>query len=30
MQELEKILEEIEKNKHIVEIFGRGVFFCAS
>lgn len=27
MQELEKILEEIEKNKHIVEIFGRGVFF---
>lgn len=27
MQALEKILEEIEKNKHIVEIFGRGVFF---
>ena len=27
MQELEKILEEIEKNKHIVEIFGRGAFF---
>lgn len=27
MQELEKILAEIEKNKHIVEIFGRGVFF---
>lgn len=27
MQELEKILEEIEKNKHIFEIFGRGVFF---
>ena len=27
MQELEKILEEIEKNAHIVEIFGRGVYF---
>ena len=27
MQELEKILEEIEKNKHIFGIFGRGVFF---
>ena len=27
MQELEKIREEIEKNKHIVEIFGRGAFF---
>ena len=27
MQELEKILEEIENNKHIVEIFGRGVYF---
>ena len=27
MQELEKILEEIEKNKHIIEIFGRGVYF---
>ena len=27
MQELEKILEEIEKHKYIVEIFGRGVFF---
>ncbi len=27
MQELEKILEEIDENKHIVEIFGRGVYF---
>ena len=27
MQVLEKILEEIEENKHIVEIFGRGVYF---
>ena len=27
MQELEKILEEIEENKHIIEIFGRGVYF---
>ena len=27
MQVLEKILEEIDKNKHIIEIFGRGVYF---
>lgn len=27
MRELEKILEEIEENKHIIEIFGRGVYF---
>ena len=27
MQELEKSLEEIEENKHIIEIFGRGVYF---
>ena len=27
MKELEKILEEIEENKHIIEIFGRGVYF---
>lgn len=27
MQELEKILEEIEEHKHIVEIFGREVYF---
>ena len=27
MRKLEKILEEIEKHKHIVEIFGREVYF---
>ena len=27
MNDLNKILREIEENKHIVEIFGRGVFF---
>ena len=26
-EKLEKILGEIEENKHIVEIFGRGVYF---
>lgn len=27
MNDLQKILDEIEEQKHIVEIFGRGVFF---
>lgn len=27
MSRIQKILEEIEKHKHIVEIFGREVYF---